>query len=735
MPEHVQACVYESHEAGKTVKSVVFQPESEIAARMFGLSKSTALPGFPTAEEWRRAVRQELGGDYVEFALGDRRIVVRDGHEQLAEQQNPSQDRVPVDTGGFYTNTGLLELISRENQTAFDLLVRQLRSPMGVVPFVGAGLSVPFGFPQWSKFLTDASEFHGNPERVLEVIAKGDYIGAANLLWEESPDRFQMRVANAFGMDVSPEQTRTDPVGLLPELSDGPVITTNFDHVLETAFRAAGSPFDNIITGPQPDNLIGAMHRNEHVLIKMHGDASDRSARVFTGREYGVQYAKTSESGNSRPQERPATISQLALILFTNRPLLFLGCSLDRDRTLDVLRDIKRDLPGLNHYAILAAAFGINRHRKRRLELDEYGVSPLWFYPGAFFRITSLLQELIQEASTRVVWKPARSGAPPAPPGTGLPGSPPHEPAAVFVNYEPSAVPDELATTLKRIARRIITGRMVFFLGAGVHLSDLLAARGFYEALASDYNLEQAYRADIAQYMVDLEGRAEAWATAKQRLNTTGLQPSAVFQFLVQLPKVLLYAGKGALAYQWILTTNYDVMLENVFEANGEPFHLLYYQADGPDEGRFLHRSPDRVIRAIERPQNVRLLERAHVIVKLDGGVAADEHLPESVAISPMDFAVSAGRLPTALPHVVRDALRSRSLLVLGSSLEAVHVQRLIRWSTEGTCTTKTWAIQNKVTPDAQRYWAAARVSLQLCELADFMPALWWHVSRQLRHA
>jgi len=154
MSECVQARVYESRQAETTVKSVVFQPESDLAARMFGL-KGLTPPGLPTTEDWRRAVRQELGGDDVDFVLGDRRIVVRDGKEVVAEHQISAQDGVPVDVGGFYTVTGLLDLIARENQSTFDLLVQQLRSPMGVVPF-GAGLRFGREYHECSGLSSDA---------------------------------------------------------------------------------------------------------------------------------------------------------------------------------------------------------------------------------------------------------------------------------------------------------------------------------------------------------------------------------------------------------------------------------------------------------------------------------------------------------------------------------------------------------------------------------------------------
>ena len=44
-----------------------------------------------------------------------------------------------------------------DNKIYLPMLVRQMSSA-GIVPFVGAGLSAPFGFPQWTKFLLEAAE-------------------------------------------------------------------------------------------------------------------------------------------------------------------------------------------------------------------------------------------------------------------------------------------------------------------------------------------------------------------------------------------------------------------------------------------------------------------------------------------------------------------------------------------------------------------------------------------------
>src|SRR5262245_25876513 len=296
----------------------------------------------------------------------------------------------------LYTPEELRSLIDRENRTAFDFLVAQLRSPVGVVPFVGARLSVPFGYPGWPEFLKEAAAFHHRPKEIFALVKRNHLIEAASLLYKPSPDRFQRLVEKSFGAPVAEEQVRKGPVSLLPLICKGPSITTNFDRVLETAFRVAGFSFDPPITALEPDNVIRAMHRNQHVLIKMHGDALDRSARVFTGIEYQRQYGADKGSQN---HGRRAGIPTLARIMFTNRPLLFLGCSLEKDRTLEVLGDLHHEVQGVTHYAILAADYSIKKLRRRRDELDRYGIHPLWFVPGDFGRIESILDELLHETS------------------------------------------------------------------------------------------------------------------------------------------------------------------------------------------------------------------------------------------------------------------------------------------------------------------------------------------------
>jgi hypothetical protein len=673
----------------------------------------------PRSKSWRKLAARRLRPCRVLYGLADGYVSEDDAGKEVFRPSPVLAGRWS-NADEFYTPSGLEDLIKRKNKDAQQLLVAQMHSRMGIVPFVGAGMSVEFGFPGWPKFLTDAAGVHSHPAKVLTMVQAGKYIDAASSLYLESADRFQRLVENAFGREVGYEEVRRGAMAVLPLIAKGPVITTNFDRVLETAFAAAGKPFTDVITAAEADNVIRTMHRDQHVLIKMHGDALDRSARVFTGLEYARRYAR------SRRRKSPTEpgIPQLARMMFTNRPLLFLGSSLDRDRTLEVLEAIHKELPGLTHYAILAGSYSVTETRERQKELDDYGISPLWFVPGDFARIAAILEELQQEASTRLLWssppnrnKRAARSIKPRPPVAGTSYRP----------QTPHIDKDRFGPLISSLARRIVGDRVAFFLGAGAHLTPKLSAARFYRSLAEKYAVEpEIHRADVAQFIVDHEGKAEMWEQAKELLGTDDLEPSPVYRFLVDLPSLINPAGVGGMRRLWFLTTNYDVLLERALSDSGQPFHWLYYQVDGKFAGRFVHRDPEGQIRLILRPRQIHCFsgDTAHVVVKLDGGIRWDEHVPETVAISPVDFTTSYLRLPTALPEAVRNVIEDRSLLILGSSLRDVHVQGLVRWSAGPQRRVKTWAVMALPSPHEVQSWANLGVEVIDCDLKQFIDGL-----------
>jgi hypothetical protein len=664
---------------------------------------------------WRADYLKGLGTDALLFALPAGTVM----REKNKDQETPSDVRIDRSWDRkeeLHTPVELRELIDRENRNSLDILVAQLRSPVGIVPFVGAGLSIPFGFPGWPKFLREAAAFHRAPDEVLKLVKRNRLIEAASKLYKPSPDRFQRLVEKWFGAPVPEDQVRTGAVSLLPLIARGPSITTNFDRVLETAFRAAGAAFEKPITGGEPDNVIRAMHRNEHALIKIHGDALDRSARVFTGLEYQRQYG--ADSAKNR-RARQAGIPMLARIMFTNRPLLFLGCSIERDRTLDVLADLHSQISGVTHYAVIAADYSIKKIPKRRNELDRYGISPLWFLPGDFDGIEKILKDLVHESSTQLIWRNATPSAA-WPPVTARKDA--HAAAAATA----ASVSREAKRLIRRMAPRIANGEVIFFLGAGIHLGELPTAHRLYSELGKDYGIseKESYGADVAQYVIDREGRDRAWKVMKKLLGVSA-KPSVVCEFLAELPGLLRGRANKDAHHQYLLTTNYDTVLEETFASRNERFHLFSYQADGRHVGQFAHRDLAGSIRIVERPQNVLSpSDPANVIVKVDGGMSWDPNVPETVAIAPLEFSVSSGRLPGAFPVFIQQALRTRTLLLLGSSLHDPHIQRIVRWSAGGSRAIKTFAVLKPIWPDDAKYWPAAGVELLECDLKDFIPAL-----------
>jgi len=250
----------------------------------------------------------------------------------------------------------------------FNRLHTQLER-QSVIPFVGAGLSRPTGFPLWGAFLDGlTTDYPAIADQVRVHLAAYRYEEAAQLVLDRmGSDVFAEAVQNAFGSRI---KTLKGPVQLLPLIFNRGCLTTNFDYVLNRVYESSDCRLKGEFSGTRlneaPRRLVG----EPHCLLRLHGEADSAQGRVLTRGEYVACYG---EDGNYR---------ELFKLLIANTSLLFLGCSLSVDRTVHALREIKQaaavETP--RHYAFLPLSEGMDREARRN-ELGQADIHPIWYPP------------------------------------------------------------------------------------------------------------------------------------------------------------------------------------------------------------------------------------------------------------------------------------------------------------------------------------------------------------------
>lgn len=246
-----------------------------------------------------------------------------------------------------------------------------------IAPFVGAGLSAPCGYPLWAKALTKVVEKlkGAKLKDVRACIRQTDYLKAAQLLYELDDEQLKQFIRTEFrlkkGQDDKP--AIVGPVKLLPKISFGCIITTNFDEIIEEVFNLISAPMDGYMYGVQPDNkFVTRLVRGERCILKLHGNHLQDNSYVLTEEQYKVAY------GNpiSFDLQLPRALRQI----FISHSLLFLGCSLEHDKTLELFQNViamnEFDIP--DHFAILPE-LPQNKKRTKTRRLLKLKIQPIWY--------------------------------------------------------------------------------------------------------------------------------------------------------------------------------------------------------------------------------------------------------------------------------------------------------------------------------------------------------------------
>jgi DNA-binding SARP family transcriptional activator len=286
-----------------------------------------------------------------------------------------------------------------------------------------------------------------------------------------------------------------------------------------------------------------------------------------------------------------------------------------------------------------------------------------------------------------------------------------------------SAQPED---SIGDVVRALMSGRVVPVLGPRAEAS---GAPDLVEHLvkAFDYADSAGDLTRVSQYIATISGEGPLY-DALHDLYGAELAPGRVHRFLASLPPLL--RGRGA-PHHLIVTTAYDLALEQAFSEAGEEFDVVVYLAAGRHRGRFLHLALDRPPTVITEPNLYATelsLERRTVILRVHGRVDHDDGREwESFVVTEDDYIgyLAPGELASVIPVALAARLRRSHFLFLGYALRDWHLRLLLNrlWGDEKVGY-RSWSVQPDASALETEFWRRRDVDLFELELDDYVNAL-----------
>ena len=270
------------------------------------------------------------------------------------------------------------------NRKVFHALAERCKSGYAV-PYIGAGLSVFAGMPTWWSLLNklrqkcpDKAFSLANPLHAANEIEKQ----LGGLFLDFIKQEFHHSENNDWWLKLLSEQgAQSQAISDIPMLFHGPIITSNYDKLLEAVHQ-----FN--IDVALPDDIQELKDTNQevrHLIYKVHGCISRPDSIIFTGHSYDRYYDINSEHVH------------ILSSFFKRFNLVFLGCSLalseGKDRPIELWETLVNS--GQNHFAILPCEK--QQCRKRYEELRRINIFPIFYPPSRHECVKLILDQLLLE--------------------------------------------------------------------------------------------------------------------------------------------------------------------------------------------------------------------------------------------------------------------------------------------------------------------------------------------------
>ncbi len=250
-----------------------------------------------------------------------------------------------------------------------------------IIPFVGAGVSIGCGYLSWIDLLDKLAEDYFDEEERKKLKDKGDVFEYADAIAFEcgNTDMLMRRVQEII--KSTSERASEIPYLLVSSFSDL-VVTTNYDTLLENASCKSLSGNIKALLPVLKGQMNEAIQLNQRCLLKIHGSVEEITSIILTSEQYDNFYGKDGNQG---------LIAAYLKKIFEGEKVLFIGCSLNKDRTLEILEEAVRNNPGISHYAIVPFLNDEKEQRKCNKRYSTLGLVPIFYPEGDYEAINYIV--------------------------------------------------------------------------------------------------------------------------------------------------------------------------------------------------------------------------------------------------------------------------------------------------------------------------------------------------------
>lgn len=144
--------------------------------------------------------------------------------------------------------------------------------------------------------------------------------------------------------------------------------------------------------------FVTSLIQGERCILKLHGNVGDQNTYIFSQQQYNDAYGE--EINFTKPLAK--TLRQI----FVSSSLVFIGCSLEHDRTLDLFSTVveSKEFEIPDHFAILNKPTSHAETQAKENLLLEMKIRPIWYEidsDGGHTKLEKLLKYIADCANGR----------------------------------------------------------------------------------------------------------------------------------------------------------------------------------------------------------------------------------------------------------------------------------------------------------------------------------------------